>query len=291
MRILITGATGFIGSELVKKAIVEGHEVHCLVRKKSDTSRLFKGSNIHYLSSENNDINNIIAKIKPDIVFHLASFFIAEHKYCDIDDLIYSNITFATKLVDAMVKNNILLLVNAGTTWQHGNSNEEYNPVNLYAATKQAFEDILKFYNDHYKLRIINLKLFDTYGENDFRKKLFWALNKAIEKKEKLEMSLGEQEIDLVHIDDVVNAFMLAGRSLIEKNEISYESYVLSSGNIVKLKELVENYEKFIGKKIDIEWGARPYREREVMKVWKHGKNLPGWEPLKSKNLFSKEKK
>ena len=290
MKILVTGATGFIGSEFVKKALADGYEVHCLVRRESNILRLAKGVNIHYLSRKNDNINKIISIIQPEIVFHLASLFIADHKYDDIDDLIYSNITFSTKIVDAMVNNNILMLVNVGTSWQYYNSNEEYNPVNLYAATKQAFEDILKFYNDKYKLRVINLKLFDTYGECDFRKKLFFALNKAIDNKERLKMSFGEQEIDLVHIDDVVNALLLAGRMLITK-EVFNESYALSSGNVMKLKELVGKYEIFIGENIDIEWGARPYREREVMKVWKHGENLPGWEPLKSKNLFSKEKK
>ena len=54
-------------------------------------------------------------------------------------------------------------------------------------------------------------------------------------------------------------------------------SYVVSSGKTVTLRELVRRYEKLIGKKLLIDWGARPYREREVMHPWRGGKILPGW--------------
>ena len=67
-----------------------------------------------------------------------------------------SNITFGTQLVEAMVANGCYQFVNTGTSWQHY-ENDEYNPVNLYAATKQAFEDILRYYVETSALRVITL--------------------------------------------------------------------------------------------------------------------------------------
>ncbi len=221
---------------------------------------------------------DILNETKPKIVFHLASLFLSEHQSKDIEPLINSNILFGTQLVEAMVKNEVFKIVNTGTSWQHYN-NEDYNPVCLYAATKQAFEDILKFYVEATPLRVITLKLFDTYGPNDPRPKLFNLLKKALRDQTPLSMSPGEQLIDIVYIDDVIDAFIIAAQRLLNDMVKKNEEYAVSSGNPLQLKDIVEFYEKTIGKKLPIEWGTRPYRSREVMKPWNRFKTLPNWKP------------
>ena len=78
-------------------------------------------------------------------------------------------------------------------------------------------------------------------------------------------MSLGEQKLDLVHIDIVTNTFIKAYELLKNNEEIRNEVYGVSSGKQISLREIVENFEKETGKKLKINWGARPYRRREVM--------------------------
>jgi nucleoside-diphosphate-sugar epimerase len=89
-------------------------------------------------------------------------------------------------------------------------------------------------------------------------------------------MSPGEQKIDLVHIDDVVNAFISA-YDLFNKKEIKHNKYGVSSGRQIKLKDLINLYENVTGNEILVEWGGRPYRKREVMEVWRSFKKLPNW--------------
>ncbi len=278
---LITGATGYIGKHVSFLLQKEGWDVHAVVRSTSDISALeifLQGQiSCHYYDDKSDDIINIIREVQPTVVFHLASLFLSQHTFTDIVPLIQSNIIFSTQLVEAMVQNGVYHLINTGTSWQHYN-NEEYNPVCLYAATKQAFEDILKYYQDAKGLKVITLKLFDTYGPDDTRPKLFNLLNSIAKTGEKLEMSLGEQYIDLVYIDDVVRAFLLAANYIQENNYSVLGDYAVSSGQPVRLKVLVEKYEKILGEKINILWGGRAYRAREVMYTWNKGKKLLGWE-------------
>lgn len=276
---LITGATGFVGSHLARRLVNEGWEVHIIIRLQSSLNiiaDLIDRLTVHKHDGTTERMIDILNKEKPKIVFHLASLFLAEHQSKDIESLIKSNILFGTQLVEAMVTNGVYSLINTATSWQHYN-NDNYNPVCLYAATKQAFEDILKFYIEATPLKVITLKLFDTYGPNDPRPKLFNLLKKVAEEQKPLAMSPGEQLIDLVYIDDVIDAFMVAGERLLSNKAEKYEEYAVSSGNPIKLRDLVKIYEDFIGRRLPIEWGGRPYRVREVMVPWNKGKILSGW--------------
>jgi nucleoside-diphosphate-sugar epimerase len=279
-RALITGATGFVGSRLAQRLVSKGWDVHVIVRP---TSKLEQLENIksrlkiyeHDGSTE--QLENIVSAANLDIVFHLASLLLAQHQSKDVVPLIQSNVQFGTQLVEAMVQNGVYQLVNTGTSWQHY-ENQDYSPVCLYAATKQAFEMLLRFYLEITPLKVVTLKLFDTYGPNDPRPKLFRLLKTVAERQEPLAMSPGEQLIDLVYIDDVIDAYLIAAERLQTGLTCNHERYAVSLGRPVSLKELVNTYEQVTGKKLPIRWGGRPYRPREVMVPWNTGEKLPGWE-------------
>ena len=277
--IIVTGATGFVGSHLSKKLVELGYNVHIISRPSSTYENLESVKSKIDIFEYNQNITELInyfKEVEADIVFHLASLFISEHKLDEVDDLINSNIKFGTHVLEAMSKSETYNLINTGTSWQHY-KNEEYNPVNLYAATKQAFEDIIEYYVKALDFNVITLKLFDTYAEDDNRGKLINLLGKFSKEKKKIKMSPGEQKIDLVHVDDVVVAFISA-YDLIKEKKISHKKYAVSSGKQIKLKGLIELYEKVTGNEVLVEWGGRPYREREVMELWQDFDKLPNWE-------------
>ena len=280
--ILVTGATGFVGSRLVMKLVDEGWNVNVVVRPKSNLQQideLKKKITIHVFDGQIECLIDIFSKSKPLIVFHLASLFIAEHQPSDVKQLIDSNVLFGAQLIEAMFVNDCKFLINTGTSWQHMD-NEPYKPVCLYAATKQAFDTILDYYVDAHNFHIYTLSLFDTYGPKDPRKKLFYLLNRYTESNDSLAMSPGEQLIDLVYIDDVIEAFIIAGELLLNsKSKRDKTEFAVSSKNPIQLKELVKVYESVVGKKVSINWGQRQYRMREVMVPWNDGKILPGWSP------------
>lgn len=279
--VLVTGATGYVGSNLVRALVEQGWQVSVVVRMGSKLDVL--GSLLNEISVYEHDGTTIsmielVKSAKPEIVFHLASLFLAEHKPEDVGKLIECNLLFSTQLVEAMVANNVGYLINTGTAWQHF-ENQNYSPVNLYAATKQAFEDILIYYVNAHAIKVKTLALFDTYGENDPRSKLMSLLWNIVYEQKPLQMSPGNQYIDLVHISDVVRAFILAACNIFEQNEGHIE-YGISSGKPIKLQELVKIFESATGHSLPIVWGGRPYRPRESMVAWTNYKPLPGWEPM-----------
>lgn len=264
MKILVTGATGFIGKNLVKK-ISKDHEVIALVRENSDTSEI---KNLCQLICS-------IEDVKADLVIHLASCFLASHKYEDIENLINSNVMFGTKLVDQCQKNGIKNFINVGTYWQHYEGSD-YSPVNLYAATKQAFEDILKFYTETTELKVTNIKLNDTFGPKDTRRKVFNLWKEIATTGEHLGMSPGEQKMDMVYIDDVIDAFEALLKYL-PKQVNKYESFKIEAKERLSLREMANIFESVIDKKLNISWGERSYRPREVMSPSCPCEIVPGW--------------
>lgn len=277
---LVTGATGFIGGNLARALLDQGWGVSCLVRSGSDCKDLPKEADIIVYDQQlgPRGLADLLGKIRPAVVFHLASKFLAGHTPEDIPDLVASNIQFGAELLEAMTLSQTSLLVNTGTSWQHYES-RAYSPVNLYAATKQAFEALLQYYLEAGGVRCVTLKLFDTYGPNDPRPKLFHLLGRVAASSEALAMSPGEQLIDLVHIDDVIRAFLLAAQRLLAGEVVSSEAYGVSSGRPISLRDLVAIYSQVSGRRLNVEWGGRPYRNREVMVPWSTVPSLPGWHP------------
>jgi len=277
MKILVTGTTGFIGGHLVRRLLNDRHEIHALTRPETDQNPL-ESTIVHtHLGSTQNMIE-IMEAAKPDAVIHLASLFIGEHKSADVEALINSNVVLSTQLAEAMSVNEVRLLINVGTSWQHY-ADADYNPVNLYAATKQAFRSVLSFYLETSDLRVINLEVFDTFGPNDQREKLFNLLNRLRVTGETISMSPGNQFLDPIYIDDVCDAFLVALKRLQSGQVKRSETYSVRSDDPIKLKELVKIYEKVSNIKLNVEWGGRPYRAREVMHPWSGGVTLPGWSP------------
>lgn len=276
-RALITGATGYVGSSLAARLHREGWEVHVVTRAGSSLDALasLPGLVVHQHDGTTSGMIELVGKANPGVVFHLASLFLAQHQPQDVDALIRSNVLFSTQLAEAMAANGVRYLVNTGTSWQHF-ENQAYNPVNLYAATKQAFEDILAYYADAGMLKVTTLALFDTYGPNDPRRKLVALLRDLVRTGQSLAMSPGEQLIDLVHIDDVLDAFMLAAQRL-PAQPVAYARYGVSSGTPMTLREFVAVFERATGARLAIEWGGRTYRPREVMTPWQ-APAMEGWQ-------------
>lgn len=281
MKILVTGAAGFIGSHLVTALLSKNYNVSIIVRESTDLSsikNIIKKINVYTFDGTENSMLNIIIDSSPDVVCHLAGISKYKHESGDIKKMIESNILFGTYLIDAMVKNKVLNFINTGTYWQHFDG-IKYNPSCLYAATKQSFDDILKYYIESSNLNVINLKLYDNYGPNDRRLKLFKYIDQCVINNEVIKLSPGKQLIDIIYISDLVAAYIVSIETLQRNQKFRYKEYFISSQKKISLKKLVKKYLKITGQKARIDFGAKEYRDREIMKPFSSKKNLPGWKP------------
>ena len=275
--VLVSGATGFVGGHLVRHLTVMGVAVGVLVRGSSDLSRLDAAATILSHHGGTEELHAVVRRFAPRSVVHLASHFVAEHQPHDVETLIGANLLFATQLADAAAAAGVERFVNTGTAWQHFEG-ALYNPVCLYAATKQAFDDILRFYRERDGLRVVTLELSDTYGPGDRRRKLVPLLLQRVRDRQRLGMSAGEQRISLVFISDVVAAFVRALEIVGDLSPGQEARFAVSAPEQPRLRDLVALVERLAGATLDIGWGELPYRRREVMVPWQ-GPVLPGWRP------------
>ena len=278
-RALITGATGYIGGRLARRLVADGVSVAALVRPASDTaplSDLGAGIRLYEHDGTTGGLARLVADARPEAAFHLAASGSAEHEPGDVEPIILAHMLFATQLAEALAARKVPILVNVGTNWQHADGAPGYAPNSLYAATKQAFQDVLAYYVRAAKLRAVTLKLFDVYGPGDSRGKLFGLLSAAQSSGVPLKMSPGEQALDLVHVDDVIAALIAAYRLLAESPAHVGRSFAVSSRRHVRLRDVVAVFERISGQPVPIDWGGRPYRRGEVMTPWR-GEPVPGW--------------
>jgi nucleoside-diphosphate-sugar epimerase len=279
MNILISGASGFIGENLCRFLLDKAYNIHCILRQNSNSEYLPSSIHIYRFDGDITLLSQYLSENNISLVIHLASLVIAEHKQDQVKPLIESNILFGTQLLEAMQIAGVKNFINTGTMWQHIQSEStEYHPSSLYAATKEAFEKIIDFYVEKEDFSALTLTLFDSYGINDRRGKLISLLGKFSEDKITLDMTPGEQEINLVYIDDICKAYLTAIKMFEENRVKEHLRFAVSSDEIVTLKQLIEVFEATTSKKLSIIWGAKTYRKSEVMKCWKKYQRLPGWQ-------------
>lgn len=272
MAILVTGSTGFIGTHLLS-ALKKRHEKVIILTRRPT------GNEFEIDSRQNSiDLSKEFKTKKIEGIIHLASLFLAHCPSQQIEDLVESNITLGLKLLEASVNSDVKWFLNTGTFWQHFES-KEYSPVNLYAASKEAFNTMAQFYVEKYNFNYSTLKLNDTFGPGDSRRKVVDLLKELANSGKELLMSPGEQLMSINHVDEVVEAFISLMNSLRDNEITPGEDFNVYSDQMLSLKDLATMVEEIVGKKINIKWGGREYRPREVMQPWTRRKGPPGWSP------------
>lgn len=269
MKIMITGATGFVGKHLYK-ALLPGNELYLLTRESTDASFLAP-EHEYVFTGDVDHLSEYMRAEKIDGVIHLATLYAAQHESSQVKDMILSNVYLGTAVLDAAVRAGVKWFLNTGTIWQNYNApdySDEYNPVNLYAASKQAFMTVAKFYIETSDIRFSTLKLCDTYGPGDSRRKIITLFDEIAKSGARLDMSPGEQLIDLVHIDKIIDGFKNMMGLLCDPSAQLKDEYVVTSGRQITLRQLAAEYERDHNVKLNINWGGRPYRKREVMKPY-----------------------
>lgn len=263
MNILITGGAGFIGSHLVRALLKNQYEVIIFKKKATNTWRVndIEDRISIYNLEEITSLDFILKKHKIDTIIHLAGKYIKLHKSeKDILEMNKSNIDFPATLLEAATKNNVSIFINTGTFFEYKlkgvlSERSVVEPYDYYAATKLAFEQILKFYSQTQKIKAVTLKLFSPYGEKDNKKIIPLILRSMILNKS-ISVTKGDQQLSFTYIGDVIDAYLKTIKFINSKKFCKYEVFNIGSNQSWSIKQLVKKIEDNFHKKIKVKFGV-----------------------------------
>ena len=284
-RVLLTGATGYVGAHTARVALERGLEVHALVRPGSATDRLPPGVVRHELDGSYASVERAVAATTPDACIHLAAMVQPRPTPDEARAMLDAGPLLAVHLAEALTSAGggaeRPAVVSAGTYWEFAQDGS-YAPNSLYAATKRATHDLLAAYVPR-GLRAITLVLFDVYGPDDWRGKLLPALLKAAAEGRRLPATPGTQRLDMVHIDDVAIALLHAAETARAMPAPALATFAAGSGTPRPLREIVGLLERIAGRDGDpggiADWGAVPFPPGQVHEPVSVLPRLPGWAP------------
>ena len=244
-KVLITGANSFIGSNLTRKLVQEGFEVHCLVRENSDKWRL-EGLNIKFWIGdlrERESIFEIVKKINPDIIFHLATAGIYAGVEGNEKDILDINFFGSKNLIDACDEIDYRCFVNTGSSSEYGIKNRPMNeddvcsPMNVYGISKNMACKYGQMIAKTKNKPIVSFRIFSPYGAYDHKDRLMsYALVNAL-KEEDIVLNNPYGVRDYIFIKDVVELYL---RAIDNAEKAKGEIFNVGSGNQEFILNVVE---------------------------------------------------
>ncbi|MCI1477128.1 MAG: NAD(P)-dependent oxidoreductase [Clostridium beijerinckii] len=270
-KVLVTGGTGFIGSNLVKRLLNDNVEVYVLIRPNSTSGmrRLESLSGIKFIQSTPKELKSNKLLPKFDVCFNLAAYGV-KYEEQNMDEMINGNVNFLIDIIDFVCENKTNLLIHTGSCFEYGvNEGEKLTeesrlePQSIYASTKLSGTIIGTTYAKLKNVNMITVRPFGVYGPGEAEYRLLPQLIEAAIKKKELRMTPGEQVRDYLYIDDLVDAYLKLSNSGKIK---PYDIYNICSAQPILIKEFVEVFCSVYKCRKDIfKLGEIPYRENEVM--------------------------
>ena len=272
MNILLTGCTGFIGSNILNK-FKDKKKIYIILRNKNK-NKFFKKKNITIINFKNyTDLSNKISKIKAELVIHAATHYAKSHNKKDLKEFSESNILFGNIILENLKNMNTKKFINFSTIWEDYNGIKD-NYFNLYSAYKKAFSNILNYYQKKLKdIKFYELMVSDTFGENDKRPKIINVLRKNYKNNIKTNIVSKNLFINLLNVEDIVNAVYL-----IHKKKIKPEKYLLKNKTEININEIIQKLNKENKKKIKVKWLSSKFIKEKSLPY----KKLKSWKPCKS---------
>ncbi len=283
--ILLTGATGFVGSNLLKTLLARKYQLCCIKRSSSNDSRVleFMDACIWYNIDEI-DVESIFLNHPIETVIHCATDYGRDG--ADAVQVYQSNISFPLKLLDCAQRHGSRLFINtdsffvrqADALWREGK--EPYKA--MYTRSKYIFTCVVKDQIKRRKISFVNLQLEHVYGPGDGKDKFVsFLLESLLCNREWLKLTSGDQMRDFIYVEDVANAYLAVLENIGEFERGIFYQFELGTGRATTLRAFIEKAKEVTGSVTRLEFGQKPMMEHEVMYSCadNHGLIQLGWRP------------
>jgi len=264
-KILVTGGTGFVGSNLINALLKNQSNIIAIVSRDTTNSQELFGKRVIHILYEDVKFKSDIIEFRPDVVIHLASYSTSKDDVDSIKMLIDSNILFLSLLLDALKEVNVELFLNTGSFAEYYYNDGKLNPAYYYAATKTSSRAIINYFKSLTRMKCCTIIPYTIYGASNKNKKIVDLLFDSLQAVDSIEMTHGNQISDFIHIDDVIAFYIhiIKNRHLLKDDE----EYHLGSGDGNTIRNIATIIETVTGQETNIKWGALNYRPKDMMRA------------------------
>lgn len=275
----LLGATGNLGSTFARefRALTKWH-LEIIGRP----AKLSKNFNI----TEDGLIQSNSGKF-PDLIINLSNFYVPNPNY-EQDREMHKTILGVADAISNTIDEAGCSVISASTYFQY--CPIELRPWSNYSALKMESKMVIESAATSRGVNFTDFVLYDNYGGLN-RNKFVDLLEQSLLNGFEIDCTDGQQVLNLTHVSDLALAFVLEVIELSQTKHTGLHTYELKSDFTVSLRELVLRAELASGRRANVNWGAIPYREREVFHLWQTGfSNPPYWRPLVNFETYVKGK-
>ena len=276
-RILVTGASGFIGAALKTRLLTQGVEIHAVSRRNRESD----DEGVRWWTADLADASAaaaVVAGARPDVIFHLSSHVDGSRALGIVLSTFQSNLQAAVNLMVAALETGCERFVLAGSMEEPHAGTTEAVPSSPYAAAKWAASSYARMCHTLYHLPVVLLRIFMVYGpgQRDLRK-LVPYVTLSLLRGEAPRLSSGIRRVDWVYVDDVIEALVAAGQA----PDVEGKTIDVGSGRLVGVRDVVTELVRITGASVQPIFGVLPDRPMETEPAAEVDRTFPqlGWRP------------
>src|SRR5919106_1222079 len=260
-RVLVTGASGFIGGHICRRLRAEEADVHAVSRAVRDSA------GVRWWQADLTDADaapQLVGRIRPDTIYHLAGYPSGSRSLDAVLPSLQHNLVATVNVLIAAARSECGMVLLSGSLEEPEPGTEEPVPTSPYAAAKHAAGSFGRMFVALERLPVVNLRPFTVYGPGQVdRTKLVPYVVTSLLRGERPKLSSGTRPLDWVYVEDVADAFLMAAR----RPDLAGQTIDLGSGELVTIRSIVEQIVETMGTMIEPQFGAWPDRPLEIVRV------------------------
>jgi len=275
-RVLVTGASGFIGSNVVRKLVNDGAEVHALTSTVSavypvrlvdlrDRITMHEGNLI-----DRSAMDAVVDKARPEYVLHLGAFTHVGKSWQRVDECIQANVQGTVNLLQALARYDYRRFVYTGTSEIYGDIDVPFredarvNPISPYSVSKYAGERYCRMFHQGYGWPIVMLRPFNAYGPGQTPDRVIPEIIVRALRRQDLKMTQGYQTREFNFVEDIAEGFVLAATA----PGVECEILNLGCGEELSMRHVAQTILDLMGNPIEAQFGALPERPTEIHRMY-----------------------
>jgi dTDP-glucose 4,6-dehydratase len=287
--VLVTGAAGFIGSELVRRLLVEGAEVHAMTSAVSsvypirlvdvrDDIRLHEAN-----LTDRSAMDAVVRASRPAVVFHLGAYTHVGKSWQRVDECIQTNVQGTVNLLQALA-GDYERFVYTGTSEIYGDVDVPFreegpvNPVSPYSVSKYAGERYCRMFHQSYGWPIVLTRPFNGYGPRQTPDRVIPEIIGRALRRQELRMTEGLQTREFNYVSDLAAGFVAVATT----PGVEGQLFNIGGGHEVSVRDLADTILGLMGNPVAAQFGALPERPTEIRRMYCDNakiRSMTGWEP------------